>query len=271
LLPDRATLQRRLGAVLDGLPFKPGIFDPFLDDVERAKVAPLLTLGNISGSGLDSRLASLLFESNSGWIAPVLLHGVADARAIANLETVENDVETVYLHLKGESTRVMSTAIERMAVLLGWGLAAIYLVLAGYFRSVLRPLRILGPTIASVVTVAALLVTLGLPLTLFHMVSLLLVIGLGLDYALFFNRLATHHEEWATTFKALWVCCVTTVLVFGMLVVSHTPPLQAIGVTVALGAALCLLFGAIWASGGAPPSAIDSVPSRAVADSGPPA
>ncbi len=271
MLPDRATLQTRLGAALNGLPFKPGIFGPFLDEVEQAKITPSLTLDNLSGSGLDSRLAPLLFESNNGWIAPVLLHGVADAQAVAGLEGVGNDVETVYLHLKGESTRVMSTAIERVAVLLGWGLAAIYLVLAGCFRSVLRPLRILGPTLASVITVAALLVIMGLPLTLFHLVSLLLVIGLGLDYALFFNRLVSRHEEWATTFKALWVCCVTTVLVFGMLVMSHTPPLQAIGVTVALGAALCFLFGAIWASSGAPPRASGSDSSRVVAASGPPA
>ena len=122
------------------------------------------------------------------------------------------------------------------------------MVLAFNFRDALTPLRILGPTLASVLVVSALLVYSGTSLNLFHLVSLLLVIGLGLDYALFFNRLTRHQEEWATTYKALWVCCITTVLVFGMLMLSHASPLQAIGKTVACGAALCLTFGAIWSS-----------------------
>ena len=77
---------------------------------------------------------------------------------------------------------------------------------------------------------------------------LLLVVGLGLDYSLFFNRLSHSVEEWTTTFKALWVCCITTVLVFGMLMLSHTPPLQAVGLTVSIGAGLCLVFGAVWST-----------------------
>ena len=74
------------------------------------------------------------------------------------------------------------------------------------------------------------------------------VVGLGLDYALFFNRLTHSDEEWDTTFKALWVCCITTVLVFAMLLLSNTPPLKAVGMTVSMGAGLCLVFGAIWST-----------------------
>lgn len=122
------------------------------------------------------------------------------------------------------------------------------MVLTINFRDVRKPLYILVPTIAAVLVVTALLVASGVTLSVFHMVALLLVIGLGLDYALFFNRLTHSEREWATTFKALWVCCVTTVLVFGMLMLSHTPPLQAVGLTVAMGAALCLVFGAIWST-----------------------
>ena len=40
----------------------------------------------------------------------------------------------------------------------------------------------------------------------------------------------------------------TTILVFGILMYSRTPPLEAIGLTVALGAFLSIVFAAMWAT-----------------------
>ena len=74
------------------------------------------------------------------------------------------------------------------------------------------------------------------------------MVGLGLDYALFFNRLPENEGEWDTTFKALWVCGITTILVFGILTFSRTPPLEAIGLTVGLGAFMSMVFAAMWAA-----------------------
>ncbi len=85
-------------------------------------------------------------------------------------------------------------------------------------------------------------------MSIFNLISLLLVVGLGLDYALFFNRLPDNQEEWETTFRALWVCAITTILVFGILMYSQTPPLEQIGTTVALGAFLAIIFAAMWAT-----------------------
>ncbi|MDH3690345.1 MAG: hypothetical protein OEU36_12780, partial [Gammaproteobacteria bacterium] len=248
LLPSGPELATRMKRAMVGLPFKTGIFDPFLRDVEAARTQPPLTPKSLASSALGLRLQSLLFESEGRWVAPILLHGVTNAERLKTLAGKRDGVETLYLDLKGESTRIMGEVIDRVMVLLAWGGLLIYVVLAVYFRSPWKPLRILGPTLAAVLAVSTLLVFSNTPLTLFHLVSLLLVIGLGLDYALFYNRLVENQDEWSTTFKALWVCCVTTVLVFGALLLSSTPPLQAIGMTVALGAGFCLVFGAIWSS-----------------------
>ena len=80
------------------------------------------------------------------------------------------------------------------------------------------------------------------------LISLLLVVGLGLDYALFFNRLPDNENEWETTFRSLWVCGITTILVFGILMFSQIPPLKAIGVTVGMGALMSIIFAAVWAA-----------------------
>ncbi len=248
VLPAPDELRARFAAAVSATPFKPAVFESFFEDVERSRSRAPLTLELLRATSLGSLISPLLFRFDDQWVAPVLLQGVTDPVRIAGLTGKHGSTETVYIELKSMSNAVMVREMNRILRLLGWGALFIYLVLAVHFRDVRKPVYILVPTIASVLVVTALSVAAGIQMTVFHMVSLLLVVGIGLDYALFFNRLTNSEREWATTFKALWVCCVTTVLVFGMLTFSQLPPLQAVGLTVASGAALCLIFGAIWST-----------------------
>jgi predicted exporter len=176
----------------------------------------------------------------------VLLHGVDDESQLDALNRSDGDTQVIYLNIKERATEVLATAIDHVIPLLGFGVLAIYLLLLVAYRSVLKPLRVLFPTLSAVAVTLAILNLSGISLTLMHLVSMLLIIGLGLDYALFYNRLNDDEAEWQTTFKALWVSSFTTVMVFGILFFSNTPPLQAIGLTVGIGALLCLVFGACW-------------------------
>lgn len=252
-LPQQQVLRRRLAEALEGLPFRKDVFEPFIADVEAARETDPVTLETLSETNLLPLLSPLLFELDGTWVSLILLHDVTDADRLSSLSTRADDTETIYLDLKKQSHDIMERAMSRVLRLLAWGALFIYLVLALNFRNLRKPLYILIPTSASVVLVTAILVAVGIQLTVFHLVALLLVVGLGLDYALFFNRLTDSDEEWATTFRALWVCCVTTVLVFGMLLLSDTPPLEAVGLTVSVGAGFCLLLGAVWSSS-VPPS-----------------
>ena len=248
LLPSESVLRERLQQALEDLPFRDSIFEPFIADVVASGGVQPVTLDTLRDTTLVPLLSPLLFELEGRWVAPVLLHGVANPERLAALSSENGVVEVTYLDLKQATNHMMHTAMTHVVRLMCWGALFIYLVLAVNFRNLIKPLYILVPTVASVVVTSAILLAFGIQLTVFHLVSLLLVVGLGLDYSLFFNRLAHSQEEWATTFKALWVCCVTTVLVFGMLLLSHTPPLQAVGLTVSIGAGFCLLFGAVWST-----------------------
>ena len=247
-LPSEPVLRERLQQALEGLPFRDAIFEPFIADVMASRDVPPVTLDTLRNTTLVPLLSPLLFELEGKWIAPVLLHGVTNPERLATLSNEGAGVEVTYLDLKQATNDMMQTAMTHVVRLLCWGALFIYLVLAINFRNLRKPLYILVPTVAAVVVTSSILIAFGIQLTVFHLVSLLLVVGLGLDYSLFFNRLSDSQEEWATTFKALWVCCITTVLVFGMLMLSHTPPLQAVGLTVSIGAGLCLVFGAVWST-----------------------
>ena len=88
-------------------------------------------------------------------------------------------------------------ARQRSGILASLGLAVLLLVgvVALALRSRARVLRVLAPMAITTLVVIAALSALGYSLTLFHLISLMLVAGLGLDYALFFEHAAGDREE----------------------------------------------------------------------------
>ncbi len=108
------------------------------------------------------------------------------------------------------------------------------LILVFGLRDHVRGLRVLLPIVLAVGLAASFPVLLGYRLNLFHLVSLLLVAGIGLDYALFFSRREASEDRLRTQ-HALLVCSTSTLVVFAMLAASSIPVLQAIGMTVATG------------------------------------
>ena len=73
-----------------------------------------------------------------------------------------------------------------------------------------------------VITVA-LLAALGEALSLFHLLSLLLVAGVGLDYGLFFDRMATKAEDPWPALRANLAAAATSITVFTVLALSAIP------------------------------------------------
>jgi predicted exporter len=72
-------------------------------------------------------------------------------------------------------------------------------------------------------------------LTLFHLVALLLVAGIGSNYAIFFCRLPAESGARRTTLASVALASATTFIAFVLLATSTTPVLHMIGTTVAIG------------------------------------
>jgi predicted exporter len=125
-------------------------------------------------------------------------------------------------------------------------LLIVALLVAG-LRSLRRAARVVAPVAAALPLTVALLVAMGQRMGVFHLVALLLVLGIGLNYALFFERPPADEAERSRTRLALALCSTSTVVTFGCLALSATPVLRAIGGTVAIGAVLSLVLAALWA------------------------
>ena len=111
----------------------------------------------------------------------------------------------------------------------------------------MRVLRIVAPLAAAVVTVVAGLAALGQQLIILHLVGLLLVVAVGSNYALFFDRPDPLTPISSRTLVSMLFANLTTVAGFGLLAFSSVSILQAMGATVAPGVILALMYSAIFA------------------------
>jgi predicted exporter len=86
----------------------------------------------------------------------------------------------------------------------------------------------------------------GVQTHLLHAVSLLMVMGMGVDYGIFIvDSARDDEEEVGATLVSCLLCCLTTILSFGTLALSSQPPLRAIGLTTGAGVAISLLLAPV--------------------------
>ena len=234
-LPDAPTLRAELAAAVAASPFRPDAFEPFVEDVQRARTLAPVTADFARSTALGSRLELLLRETAAGVTALVTFSGLANPAALAELATPDGTVKL--LDMRAESAALM--ARQRANVLGSLAIAAALLVavVGVALRRPSRVARVLAPMALTTLLVVAVLQTAGISLNLFHLISLILCAGLGLDYALFFEHAAGDAAEQRRTLHAVLVCAVSTLLVFAVLALSSLPVLRAIGLPVAIGVA----------------------------------
>ena len=244
-LPDPHTLKTNLDEALLGIPFKSNLFKPFLDDVAHARMQDPLSSGDFIGTPFGIKIRSLVFKQNEKWISLIPLRQVEDRKPLRRWDEALENPQVWYLDLKEESNKIVSAYHREILVLVGWGSLVICVVLFIRIRTFWLLTSVLLPIASSLLVVIALLHALDERLSLFHLASLLLVVGLGLDYALFFNRRVSAPTDRDRTISSIWICCMTTILVFGILAYSEIPVLRAIGLTTLLGALTCFMLSAM--------------------------
>ena len=229
------------------MPFRDDQFGPFLEDVERARTAPDLSPAGLQGTAWGLAVRAYLVRQSGRVIALLPLAGVRDPRALGARVAALDDPALFAFNLQAESNAMIS-AYRNQSLWLGLlGVIAITAVLAIGLRQLRGVIAILVPVLAAMFATAALLAFMQVKLSVFHLVSLLLVLGIGVNYALFFNRDWREDAEHLRTAFSVLIACLTTVCAFGALIASETPILRSIGSTVALGAVLSLVFSAAWA------------------------
>ena len=234
-LPEASVLRTNLREALRGLPFKQDVFEPFVRDVERSRSRGPLEASSLKGTALGMKVETLVAPLGDEWAVLVPLYGVSDPAALAG---------EALLDLKGESERLLAGYRTEALKLSALAMGAIVLALALGLRRARAVVQVVLPVALALVLTAAALLLMGERLTVFHLIAMLLVMGIGLNYSLFFDRPEENAIDRRRTLFALLVTCATTLLAFGTLAWSANPVLHAIGLTVTIGAAAALLASA---------------------------
>ena len=244
-LPDGPVLRANLARAQDGLDFRANSFEGFLEDVGRARAQPLLERSTLGHTKLALRFDTLLIARGVGFAAMMPLHGVTDADAITRALTHVEGGDVTVVDLKRESDHLYQSYVNDVVLYALLGVAAIVLLLLATLRSLVRVGAVLAPLAAAVIITAAVMTFGDARLSLFHLVGLLLVVAVGSNYSLFFDRQVAQASGRERTVVSLAFANLATVIGFGILSLSKVPVLNAIGSTVGLGAVLCLVFSAV--------------------------
>jgi predicted exporter len=233
-LPDRETLQASLAEALKGLPFKAGLFEPFVSDVEKARTLPPLTPESLAGTPLELRVGGMLLHHDERWSGLITLGGVNKSEGLEKIAASSGGTITL-LDLKQASEDLV--ARQRVHILWSLAIAALLLTLTVFaaLRSPRRAARVIAPMAVTTVLIIGILQALGISLNLFHLIALVLAAGLGIDYALFFESVEADPVEQRRTLHAVLVCALSTLWVFLLMAFATTPVLSSIGLTVSLG------------------------------------
>jgi predicted exporter len=231
---------------------RPARLEPFVADVQAARAAPAITPASLAGTAFDALVDGTLLRGADGRWTAVLALRAAQPGAAIDADAVRGSIAQVpgaaFIDLRAELDRLYAGYLRRALALSALGFLVIVALLFAALRSPARVLRVMAPLAAGVAVVAAAHVLAGTRLSLLHLVGLLLVVAVGSNYALFFDRMATARGA-ATprTLASLALANATTVASFGLIAFSTIPVLHAIGSTVAAGALATLLFAAAFA------------------------
>lgn len=160
-------------------------------------------------------------------------------RSIVTLASVPDPGTLTRLDVPGatwvDRVEEISSLLARYRTLATEALGVVYLVLGAAFLALfgLRGgLRVLSVPALSVLTALAASGLLGLPFTLFSVLALMVVVGISLDYGIFYHL---HGRQRPATALAISLSALTTVLAFGMLSFSSTAVVETFGKTLFFG------------------------------------
>ena len=254
-LPADEPLRARLAAAAASLTLRPDALQPFVQQVAAARMATPMTRGELDGTSFALGADALLWHRDGTWHALLPLRAVAGAADAGDIDIARVRAavaplapgRVLVMNIKQELDALYGSYLTEAIHLSLAGLGAIVLLLLIALRSAARAARVIAPLVLAVLVVSAGFALAGTRLTILHLIGMLLIIAVGSNYALFFDRRAADSDRSALplTLASLLIANACTVIGFGVLAFARVPVLSALGATVAPGTLLALLFAAL--------------------------
>ncbi|MEZ8825433.1 MMPL family transporter [Vibrio amylolyticus] len=168
----------------------------------------------------------------------VLLKGVSESLDLALFAS--NHEQLIYLNKVEQISTLFASYRIKIMELLGIAILLITSLLSLRYGAK-QSIKILIPSLIACVAGLAVTVIFGSTLNLFNLLALILIIGIGIDYTLFFSE----HNQSHSTLLAITLSALTTLLSFGLLALSNTHAIHSFGITVLAGIFVAWLLAPI--------------------------
>lgn len=179
-----------------------------------------LWLGEVGGGSHDEEeMTALVTLGDADAVARRTLAELADRPGVQYRDRVAA-LSDQLARLRDTIAGWLAAAVAGLSLLFGWR----------YRRAAWR---VLLPPLGALVATLAVFAALGTGLTLFHLLGLLLVLGIGLDAGIF----SAEHPASPSAWLAISLSCASSLLAFGLLAFSATPALHYLGMSCLIGLA----------------------------------
>lgn len=235
-LPSQSSLKEAVVQAKTELPMR--LFTPFIQNVEKARDSKVLNWERWRQLVPDElrtlaehliKTPSDVHDPKAGWVGYIWLYGHVDSKALQTF--ADNDINITYFDQRTLVAEIVGQVSVSFLTILPWSLLIMTLLL-GWF---------IGKGAFSVMLVVSLAATLTLmtlalftPLSIFHGVAVILVMAMGVDYALFVRASRFQKDPVGKKLSVL-VAMITTLIAFGLLFSSGISILVTLGSTVFLG------------------------------------
>ena len=215
-----ATLENRLNAPLEEVPV----------------LTPATWLESQAGEA-DRALWLEDTRRAGGTPSALVMIGDVDAAGQAALTRLAESDDVIYRDRVQALSAQLADLSDEILQWLAVALALLVLTFGWRYRR--RAWRVLLPPVGAVIITLGVFAAGHIPLTLFHLLGLLLVLGIGLDAGIF----STEHPADPGAWLAISLSCASSLLAFGLLAFSATPALHFLGTTCLIGliATWCLV------------------------------
>jgi predicted exporter len=237
-IPDA---KGRLLAAFENGGFEPDAFahSAFFE----APSVPPLQLSDLRGSPLNEVVRPFLADLRG---RPAIVTHLRDVRHPEALRRrLQPLAASVYLDQQALLTALYAELQQRALELTGVGLLAVFAIVWLRYRSLRATLSAMLPALLSGACALSLLALAQVSLNLLHLLGLLLILGIGVDYGIFLLEGNSGSRQWISTLVGIVVACLSTTLSFGLLAISGVPALRALGQMVAIGVPLSLCLAPV--------------------------
>ncbi len=212
------------------------VIDTLIADFHRS-AGTVLTPDTWLSSPLSTPYRHLwLGKVDSSYASVVLPRGVRDT---AMLEETARGVAGVLLVDKARSVSHLFRDLRRWGGLWLFGAAALVFMILRTRYGWRDGAAMLVPTLLAMALSLGLFGYLGIALTLFNLMGLMLVLGVGVNYAIFLREGGVNE---AATLLGVLLSAATTLLSFGLLALSSMPALHSFGLSLLVGITIAVLL-----------------------------